>query len=312
MNTETTTPATDELATAANPGQHCACAPDQTRGDDLGADLGESAELPIADMFDSGQDEYEHPAALATPLVQLIDGCVTTTSIQVAERFGRSHKNVLRAIRDLECSPHFHERNFAPIKTEVHIGRGNIRLDPAFRLTRDGFNFLCMGFTGAKAAEWKEAFIGAFNALEAEQLAAAERRSAEAPLPSNFGALLPTLLPLLAPVLPALMVALTAWLSRAAQPPAPTQPDYMAEPWFQVLLAVCVEHPRVDVARALGVSAPFLSQILNGSGKYGRGEASTHHLAERVRRKFINLKSRTPMPPGDGRTARRTTVTVEH
>lgn len=31
---------------------------------------------------------------------------------------------------------------------------------------RDGFMFLCMGFTGKAAARWKERYITAFNALE--------------------------------------------------------------------------------------------------------------------------------------------------
>ena len=35
-------------------------------------------------------------------------------------------------------------------------------------MTRDGFSFLVMGFTGAKAAHWKEKYIEAFNAMEAE------------------------------------------------------------------------------------------------------------------------------------------------
>jgi phage regulator Rha-like protein len=36
-----------------------------------------------------------------------------------------------------------------------------------YRITRDGFTFLCMGFTGAEAAKWKEAYINAFNEMEA-------------------------------------------------------------------------------------------------------------------------------------------------
>lgn len=34
-------------------------------------------------------------------------------------------------------------------------------------ITRDGFVFLAMGFTGKEAAQWKEAYIEAFNAMEA-------------------------------------------------------------------------------------------------------------------------------------------------
>ena len=37
-----------------------------------------------------------------------------------------------------------------------------------FKLTRDGFAMLVMGFTGAKAVFWKERYIQAFNLMEAE------------------------------------------------------------------------------------------------------------------------------------------------
>ena len=39
---------------------------------------------------------------------------------------------------------------------------------PAYEITRDGFVYLCMGFTGKQAAKWKEAYIHAFNELERE------------------------------------------------------------------------------------------------------------------------------------------------
>jgi len=37
---------------------------------------------------------------------------------------------------------------------------------PMYEMTRDGFSFLVMGFTGAKAAQFKEAYIEAFNRME--------------------------------------------------------------------------------------------------------------------------------------------------
>lgn len=108
------------------------------------------------------------PASTASPvLIELIDGQPTTTSIDVAIRFGKLHKTVLRAIANLDCSQEFHQRNFAPMSTEIEIGNGASRSSPAFRLTRDGFTFLCMGFTGKEAAKWKEAYINAFNQMEA-------------------------------------------------------------------------------------------------------------------------------------------------
>lgn len=99
--------------------------------------------------------------------VELVDGHPTTTSLAVAERFGKLHKDVLKRIASLECSAEFHKRNFAPMEVEVPIGLGKTRRDPAFRMTRDGFTFLCMGFTGKEAAKFKEAYIDAFNQMEA-------------------------------------------------------------------------------------------------------------------------------------------------
>lgn len=98
--------------------------------------------------------------------VEIVNGHATTTSLDIAEHFGKRHDTVLRAIRQLDCSPEYHARNFAEMVVEKQIGSGAIRKDPAFRITRDGFTFLAMGFTGAQAARWKEAYIEAFNKLE--------------------------------------------------------------------------------------------------------------------------------------------------
>src|SRR4051794_13384795 len=57
---------------------------------------------------------------------------------------------------------------------------------------------------------------------------------------------------------------------------------YKNEPWFALLEGACKTHKRKDVALMLGASAPQLSQVLNGSGKYGTGEASTDKFAEKV------------------------------
>ncbi|WP_324710116.1 Rha family transcriptional regulator [Pseudomonas citronellolis] len=94
--------------------------------------------------------------------LQVVDGLVTVTSLQVAERFGKRHDNVLVRIRSLECSPEFTLRNFK----ECSRAGSNNKPEPYFRMTRDGFAFLTMGFTGKRAAQWKEAYIDAFNRLE--------------------------------------------------------------------------------------------------------------------------------------------------
>lgn len=107
------------------------------------------------------------PARHIDVSVELVDGHATTTSLAVAERFGKLHKDVLKRIASLECSPEFRERNFAPTFQRVPGPNGATREEPAFRMTRDGFTFLCMGFTGKEAAKFKEAYISAFNQMEA-------------------------------------------------------------------------------------------------------------------------------------------------
>lgn len=87
---------------------------------------------------------------------------VSTTSVLVAQKFGKRHDDVLRAIRNLECSPEFSLRNFAEGDYE---NRG--KKYPMYVITRDGFTMLAMGFTGKTAAKFREEFIEEFNRMEA-------------------------------------------------------------------------------------------------------------------------------------------------
>lgn len=108
-------------------------------------------------------------AVFAHPELSIHDGTVTTTSLQVAQSFGKRHRDVMRAIRNLAVeAPEEHARNFARMSQEVVIGNGGVRQEPAFRMTRDGFMLLAMGFTGKEALRWKLAYIAAFNRMEAE------------------------------------------------------------------------------------------------------------------------------------------------
>lgn len=95
-------------------------------------------------------------------LVSVLNNTAVTTSLIVAEYFEKRHKDVLRAINSLECSAKFNQRNFAPV--EYKDAKGELR--PMYYLTRDGFTFLAMGFTGKVAAKFKEAYINAFNEME--------------------------------------------------------------------------------------------------------------------------------------------------
>ena len=83
-------------------------------------------------------------------------------SLIVAKMFGKDHKNVLRSIKNLDCSQDFWRLNFAPSKYTDDRGK----TQPCVMMTRDGFTFLAMGFTGKKAAQFKEAYIKRFNEME--------------------------------------------------------------------------------------------------------------------------------------------------
>lgn len=119
-------------------------------------------------------------------LVAVENEHAVTTSLRVAEVFGKQHKNVVRDIKSLDCSEEFRALNFEPSKIDYQNGNIKKRL-PMYYITRDGFMFLVMGFTGKTAAKWKEAYIKAFNEMEAkiraEQMAKAieehDRKEAE-------------------------------------------------------------------------------------------------------------------------------------
>lgn len=95
-------------------------------------------------------------------LVKLISGQPQTTSRLIAERFGRQHKSILRAIQNLDCSEDFGRRNFALSSYKTDQGKDS----PEYIIKKDGFCFLAMGFTGKTAAKFKEDFITAFNEME--------------------------------------------------------------------------------------------------------------------------------------------------
>lgn len=80
------------------------------------------------------------------------NGNDVTTSLLVAEVFGKEHSKVVRDIESLSCSASFNAANFGVI---TYIDSRN-REQTAYEMTKDGFSFLVMGYTGAKAGEFKE------------------------------------------------------------------------------------------------------------------------------------------------------------
>lgn len=100
--------------------------------------------------------------------IHVINGVPMTSSRDVAEHFGKLHKNVLRDINALDCPVEFSRLNFEP--RDFIDSRG--KQQPMIEMTRDGFVLVAMGFTGHKAMQWKCAYISAFNALEQQVLEA--------------------------------------------------------------------------------------------------------------------------------------------
>lgn len=97
-------------------------------------------------------------------MVMASDEMPVTTTQTVAKYFGKQHHHVVQRIEKLECSEHFLTSNFQLVHYEH---RGN--LYKSYQMTKDGWMFLVMGFTGKKAAAIKESFIQAFNWM-ADQL----------------------------------------------------------------------------------------------------------------------------------------------
>lgn len=97
-------------------------------------------------------------------LVYLKNDEAVCDSLRVAEKFGKRHADVIRAIDNLiqndstqNCVQCFKKSTY---KDET--GKSN----KMYVMNRDGFTFLVMGFTGRKSNEWKWQYIKAFNQME--------------------------------------------------------------------------------------------------------------------------------------------------
>lgn len=111
------------------------------------------------------------------PVVYIDGGEAVADSRDVAAFFGKDHRRVLQTIRELSCSPDFRRHNFVPFKNNDLTGEYTSHV----MMTKDGFMFLAMGFTGGKAARLKEQFIAQFNAMEAELTRQAARSEFQVP-----------------------------------------------------------------------------------------------------------------------------------
>lgn len=88
-----------------------------------------------------------------------------TSSLLVAEKFGKEHKHVLDSIRkliegcaEISADPMFEEATY--------VNEQNGQVYPMFLMNRDGFSLLVMGFNGKKAMQFKLDYINEFNKME--------------------------------------------------------------------------------------------------------------------------------------------------
>jgi len=102
-----------------------------------------------------------------TGLIQVKENETVTTSLLVAEKFEKDHKNVLRKIdsiiSDISTGSKLSALEMFE-KSEYKDSKGERRI--MYYINRDGFSLLVMGFTGKEALEWKLKYIEAFNAME--------------------------------------------------------------------------------------------------------------------------------------------------
>lgn len=99
---------------------------------------------------------------------KVIEGRPVTTSRIVAECFGKQHQHVMRDIRALIAQkPELEQSsNFGLLQETVQVGNGGTKRVTIYWMDRKGFSILAMGFTGAKALDFKCAFYDEFERME--------------------------------------------------------------------------------------------------------------------------------------------------
>lgn len=112
------------------------------------------------------------------PKLKVINNHAYANSLDLAKHFRKYHFHVVRDIEnaindtksggvdaaETEILNSFSSLNFE--ESTYRDGKGELRR--MFHLSRDGFAFIAMGFTGAKAKVWKIRYINAFNEMESE------------------------------------------------------------------------------------------------------------------------------------------------
>lgn len=102
--------------------------------------------------------------------ISVIDGKPTTTTLDIAEVYGKQHAKVLSIVRQrmAEVSEGWRIANFGETVVERENPSGGAPIaSPVIRLTKKAFHFVVGKFTGAKAVQHQIAFADEFERMEA-------------------------------------------------------------------------------------------------------------------------------------------------
>lgn len=103
--------------------------------------------------------------------IAVTNGTPTTTTLDIAEVYGKQHAHVLRIVRQrmAEAPEAWRLSNFGETVIERPNPSGGAPIQsPVIRLTKKGFHFVVGKFTGAKAVAHQIAFADEFERMEAE------------------------------------------------------------------------------------------------------------------------------------------------
>lgn len=121
-------------------------------------------------------------------LVKIINDQPVTSSLQVAEVFGKQHKDVLDSIRDLnediakaEISALEQTVDKSMFYEDTYQVKGNFKKYPMYYMNKDGWTLLVMGYRGKKATQFKLQYIAQFNRMEEEI-----KNQSQKTLPQNY------------------------------------------------------------------------------------------------------------------------------
>ena len=94
-------------------------------------------------------------------LVVIQNNQIVVSSKDLAEHFGKQHKDVLENIHNILAAENSATKFY---QETTYQNRGKDYKE--YLMNRDGFSLLAMGFTGKKALQWKLKYIQAFNEME--------------------------------------------------------------------------------------------------------------------------------------------------